>query len=155
MGLLLLWPRLTLLRPAAGTPTSPTAALAQDRAVRGLFRAALDACATRLLLPLANASRLSDVMVQIDPSWAALRRRYAPFSRLFWAYSADVAAAGLALVPACDGFALVHAHGGADSGTAAPANTGAAEEAAYTALAVRSCDACRITAACRNPRQRV
>jgi hypothetical protein len=87
--------------------SSSGAALAANTAVRGLFRAALADVAARGLLPLPNASRLSDVMAGLDPAWTQQRKRLTPFSRLFWAYAADVAAAGLALVPACDGFALI------------------------------------------------
>ena len=92
------------------------AALAANTAVRGLFRAALSSVVSNGLLPLPNASRLSDVMAAIDPSWAARRKKHTPFSRLFWAYAADVAAAGLALVPARDGFALVANGGSGNAG---------------------------------------
>ena len=96
--------------------SAASAALAANAGVRSLFRAALASVAAEGLLPLPNASRLSDLMAALDPSWAVQRKKYAPFSRLFWAYAADVAAAGLALVPACDGFALIANGHGSGSG---------------------------------------
>ena len=105
------------------------AALAANAGVRSLFRAALASVAANGLLPLPNASRLSDMMASLDPSWAVQRKKHAPFSRLFWAYAADVEAAGLALVPACDGFALIangHGSGSGNGGKAGPPPASAA-----------------------------
>ena len=123
--------------------SSSGAALAANTAVRGLFRAALADVAARGLLPLPNASRLSDVMAGLDPAWAQQRKRHAPFSRLFWAYAPDVAAAGLALVPACDGFALIangHHNGNNQGGSAAVAVSEAVGGAAARRAAVAEAD---------------
>ena len=90
---------------------SATAALAADSGVRALFCAALREVSRRRLLPLSNASKLSDVMGSLDGGWAEARKSYAPFSRLLWSFERDVQEAGLALQP-CEGgagFALVEA----------------------------------------------
>lgn len=81
----------------------------EDRRARELFRAALNHVAASGLLPLPNASRLSDVMELLDPWWAQERARFKPFTRLLRKFTADVSAHGLQLVNEGfgDGFALI------------------------------------------------
>ena len=59
------------------------------------------------MLPLPNASRLSEIMERIDPAWAAERSRFKPFSRLFNAFENDLREKGVGLERRQDRFSLV------------------------------------------------